>query len=193
VPWLSRASAPRIAWIARHCADAGWQWQEVQAAAEEAGPIDTMDSRRPSGLLAYRLKGAHELYASAKARHLMLTAWEDSRLRERIRHQGWDTAAAIPGQATGTAAAAMTHIRNVLENITAEHATEHHAGTVDLEALTRDEILEHRAFAAKDPQYVSGLLATLGDRDTRRLLTHRLVDQALTLLRLNAPELAPAF
>lgn len=194
VPWLSRASAPRISWIARHCADAGWTWQEVQAAAEEGGPIGAADAHRPSGLLAHRIKGAHRLYASATARQLMFTAWEDSRTREHIRHQGWDTpVAVIPGQQTDTAAAAMAHIRNVLEGTTAEHITEHEAGTVDIEALTRDEVLEHRALAAADPEYVTGMLATLGNHDTRRLLTHRLVDQALTLLRLNARTLTPAF
>ncbi|MEU5490278.1 helix-turn-helix domain-containing protein [Streptomyces sp. NPDC020196] len=196
VPWLSRASAPRIAWIARHCADAGWQWQEVQAAAEERGPIGATDSARPSGLLAYRLKGVHQLYASKTARHAMLTAWEDSRLREHIRHEGWNTPAFIPTQATNTAAAAMEHIRTVLAApapADVEGATEHPAGDVDVEALTRDEVLEHREFAAADPTYVRNLLEGLGDRDTRRLLTHRIVDQALTLLRLNAPANANAF
>ncbi|MFJ9988604.1 winged helix-turn-helix domain-containing protein [Streptomyces globisporus] len=198
VPWLSRASAPRIAWIARHCADAGWQWQEVQAAAEERGPIDDRDSRRPSGLLAYRLKGAHKLYASATARHLMLTAWEDSRLRERIRHQGWDAPAAIPEQRTDTAAAAMDDIQAARQTQAVSAAdlagaTEHHQGDTDIEALTRAEVLEHRKFAAQDPTYVRNLLQALGDRDARRLLTNRLVDQALVLLRLNTTELAPAF
>ncbi|MFD4795924.1 transcriptional regulator [Streptomyces anulatus] len=200
VPWLSRASAPRIAWIARHCADAGWQWQEVQAAAEEQGPIDDMDSRRPSGLLAYRLKGVHELYASTKARHLMLTAWEDSRLRERIRHQGWDGPAAAVDleQHTDTAAAAMDTIRATRQTQTLSAAdlagaTEHHQGDTNIEALSRAEVLEHRQFAADDPTYVRNLLEALGDRDARRLLTNRLVDKALVLLRLNSPELAPAF
>ncbi|MFJ1782476.1 winged helix-turn-helix domain-containing protein [Streptomyces anulatus] len=199
VPWLSRASAPRIAWIARHCADAGWQWQEVQAAAEEAGPIDTMDSRRPSGLLAYRLKGVHQLYASPNARHLMLTAWEDSRLRERIRHQGWDTPAAIPGQrTTDTVAAAMGTIQAARQTQAVSAAdlagaTDHPESDTNIEALSRAEVLEHRQFAAQDPTYVRNLLEALGDRDARRLLTNRLVDQALVLLRLTTTEPAPAF
>ncbi|WP_327335162.1 helix-turn-helix domain-containing protein [Streptomyces anulatus] len=199
VPWLSRASAPRIAWIARHCADAGWQWQEVQAAAEEAGPIDDMDSRRPSGLLAYRLKGVHKLYASEKARHLMLTAWEDSRLRERIRHQGWDGVdAAIPEQHTSTVAAAMDAIRaarhtQALSAADLTGATEHSEGDTNIETLSRAEVLEHRKFAADDPTYVRNLLEALGDRDARRLLTNRLVDKALVLLRLNTTDPAPAF
>ncbi|MFI9194109.1 winged helix-turn-helix domain-containing protein [Streptomyces californicus] len=199
VPWLSRASAPRIAWIARHCADAGWQWQEVQAAAEEAGPIDDRDSRRPSGLLAYRLKGVHELYASPTARHLMLTAWEDSRLRERIRHQGWDgPGAAAAEQYTETAAAAMDTIQAARQTQAVSaadlaEATEHPQGDTNIEALSRAEVLEHRQFAAQDPTYVRNLLEALGNRDARRLLTNRLVDQALVLLRLTTTEPTPAF
>ncbi|MFW3477391.1 hypothetical protein [Streptomyces microflavus] len=200
MPWLSRASAPRIAWIARHCADAGWQWQEVQAAAEEQGPIDDRDSRRPSGLLAYRIKGAHQLYASTTARHLMLTAWEDSRLRERIRHQGWDgtDATAIPEQHTGTVAAAMDAIRaarhtQTLSAADLAGATEHPEGDTNLEALSRAEVLEHRQHAAADPTYARNLLDALGDRDARRLLTSQLVDKALAALRLNTPKPAPAF
>ncbi|MFF9877081.1 transcriptional regulator, partial [Streptomyces californicus] len=194
VPWLSRASAPRIAWIARHCADAGWQWQEVQAAAEEQGPIDARDSRRPSGLLAYRLKGAHKLYASTKARHLMLTAWEDSRLRERIRHQGWDgPGAAAAEQYTDTAAAAMDTIQAARQTQAVSAAdlagaTEHPEGDTNIDALTRAEVLEHRQYAAQDPTYVRNLLEALGNRDARRLLTNRLVDQALVLLRLTTTE-----
>ncbi|MFF6931569.1 helix-turn-helix domain-containing protein [Streptomyces californicus] len=199
VPWLSRASAPRIAWIARHCADAGWQWQEVQAAAEEQGPIDARDSRRPSGLLAYRLKGAHKLYASTKARHLMLTAWEDSRLRERIRHQGWDgPGAAAAEQYTDTAAAAMDTIQAARQTQAVSAAdlagaTEHPEGDTNIDALTRAEVLEHRQYAAQDPTYVRNLLEALGNRDARRLLTNRLVDQALVLLRLTTTEPTPAF
>ncbi|MGW7320011.1 transcriptional regulator, partial [Streptomyces sp. NPDC054865] len=31
IPWLGRASTPRIAWVVRHVADAGWSAAEVQA------------------------------------------------------------------------------------------------------------------------------------------------------------------
>ncbi|MFJ1827393.1 transcriptional regulator [Streptomyces sp. NPDC088178] len=193
VPWLSMASAPRIAWIARHCADAGWTWREVQAAAEENNPIDPADARRPSGLLAYRLKGVHLLYADPAARCLMVTAWEDSRAQEHFRHAGYDQAAS-PITVTDTALEAMRTINAVLQPAPATaDCTEHEEGRLGIETLTRAEVLEHRAFAAADPEYVTTMLLVLGDVDTRRLLTHRLVDQALTLLRLNTPALANAF
>jgi hypothetical protein len=194
VPWLQRASAARISWIARHCADAGWTWQEVQAAAEEHSPIDPAEARRPSGLLAHRLKGVHVLYANPAARRLMVTAWEDSRAQEHFRHAGYDQAAS-PVAVTDTALEAMRTINAVLRPAapSTEDCTEHEAGSLDIETLTRAEVLEHRAFAAADPEYVTTMMLVLGDVDTRRLLTHRIVDQALTLLRLNTPTHANAF
>ncbi|WP_392838647.1 transcriptional regulator [Streptomyces sp. LN500] len=183
VPWLQRASVARVSWIARHCADAGWTWQEVQAAAEEHSPIDPAEARRPSGLLAHRLKGVHVLYAAPAARRLMVTAWEDSRAQEHFRHAGYDQAAG-PVAVTDTALEAMRTIHAVLQPApAAEDCTEHEAGSLNIETLTRAEVLEHRALAADDPEYVITMLPVLGDRDTRRLLTHRIVDQALVAAR----------
>lgn len=183
VPWLQRASVARISWIARHCADAGWTWQEVQAAAEENSPIDPAEARRPSGLLAHRLKGVHLLYAAPAARRLMVTAWEDSRAQEHFRHAGYDQDAS-PVTVTDTALEAMRTIHAALQPAPAtEDCTEHAEGRLDIEALTRAEVLEQRALAAADPEYVTAMLPVLGDIDTRRLLTHRIVDQALVAAR----------
>ncbi|MEU9615889.1 helix-turn-helix domain-containing protein [Streptomyces sp. NPDC048209] len=196
VPWLSRASVPRIAWIARHCADAGWQWQEVQAAAEERGPIGEVGSFRPSGLLAYRLKGVHQLYASQTARHAMLTAWEDSRLREHLRHEGYDQP--TPEADSTTAQAAQQSITDTFHQERANWAAEQDGpmyaeGAVDIHSLTREEVLAQRELAAADPTFVRSFIAELGEQGARQLLTHRIVNQALTLLRLNTPALANAF
>ncbi|MGW1468518.1 helix-turn-helix domain-containing protein [Streptomyces sp. NPDC002308] len=183
VPWLSRASAPRIAWVARHLADAGWSWHEVQAAAEEGGPIDPSDAMRPSGLLAYRIKGRHLLYPDTRSRALMVAAWEDSRAQEKFRHAGWETGpAAVPG--SRVADQAMAHIHVTLQpapddDFNDQDVTVHEAGDVDITTLTREQVLEQRTLAAHDPEYVHSLLAILGENDTRRLLTNRLVDQAL--------------
>lgn len=196
VPWLSRASAPRISWIARHCADAGWTWQEVQAAAEENSPIDPADSRRPSGLLAHRLKGVHRLHASPTARHLMFTAWEDSRAQEKFRRAGFDQPA--PEADSTTALEAQQSIYGTLHQERADWAAEQDGalvaeGAVDIHSLTREEVLAQRELAAADPTFVRSFIAELGEQGARQLLTHRIVDQALTLLRLNTPATANAF
>jgi biotin operon repressor len=195
VPWLSRASAPRIAWITRHLADAGWSWHEVQAVAEEGGPIDPSDAMRPSGLLAHRIKGRHLLYPDARSRALMVAAWEDSRAQEKFRHAGWENSpAVIPG--SRAADQAMAHIHATLQpdlDYDDQDVTVHEAGAVDITTLTREQVLEQRTLAAHDPEYVRSLLAVLGEHDTRRLLTNRIVDQALVLERLTSRTLSPAF
>ncbi|MEU9947021.1 transcriptional regulator [Streptomyces sp. NPDC047939] len=191
VPWLSNASGPRISWIARHCADAGWTWREVQAAAEEHSPIDPADVRRPSGLLARRLKGVHRLYADPASRALMVIAWEDSRAQEHFRHSGYDQPVS-PAAVSRAAEQAMHTIQAVLSQPASGDGTLHAAGAIDITTLTRDEVLEHRANALKDPGYVEAMLITLGENDTRRLLTNRLVDQFLVIAR-NTRTLVPAF
>lgn len=197
VPWLSRASAPRISWIARHCADTGWTWQEVQAAAEENSPIDPADSRRPSGLLAYRLKGVHQLYASPTARHAMVTAWQDSRAQEKFRRAGFDQP--VPEADSATALAAQQAITDTFRQERAASAAEQDGamyaeGPVSIHTLTREEVLEQRELAAADPVFVRSYIAELGEQGARQLLTHRIVNRALTLLRLDAsPALTPAF
>ncbi|MFD7615728.1 winged helix-turn-helix domain-containing protein [Streptomyces sp. NPDC059802] len=190
VPWLQKASTPRVSWITRHCADAGWTWQEVQAAAEEHSPIDPADARRPSGLLAHRIKGAHLLYADPASRRLMVTAWEDSRAQEHFRHAGYDQ----PAQPIASRAAdqAMRSIRTVLSQPAPDDCTFHAAGDLDITTLSREEVLEHRAYAA-DPEYVRAMLTSLGNRDTRRLLTNKLVDQALVRTRHDDFTFTPAF
>ncbi|MFI6653259.1 transcriptional regulator [Streptomyces sp. NPDC050529] len=201
VPWLQKASAPRISWIARHCADAGWTWREVQAAAEEHSPIDPADTRRPSGLLAYRLKGIHRLYAKPEAREQMVLAWQESKAQEHFRHSGYDTAphAALDTDEISDAQAAFgeaARAANTGRPSTASTSDDSDlipAGDFDLHALTPHEIGIHQAYAASDPAYVRSLLNEMGDTATRHLLTSRLVDQALAALRLTTPTLAAAF
>ncbi|MFG3244169.1 winged helix-turn-helix domain-containing protein [Streptomyces sp. NPDC048157] len=204
VPWLQKASTPRVSWIARHCADAGWTWQEVQAAAEEHSPIDPAEARRPSGLLAHRLKGVHLLYANPEARQQMVLAWQESTAQEHFRHSGYDAPAphAAPDDVEVSEAqaafGAAVRAANASGSSHAASANDqaglmYAAGSIDLHALSPHEIGMHRAFAADDPTYVRSLLDTLSDTAVRQLLTSKLVDQALAALRLTTPTPAPAF
>ncbi|MGW1409448.1 transcriptional regulator [Streptomyces sp. NPDC002403] len=199
VPWLQKASAPRISWIARHCADAGWTWREVQAAAEEHSPIDPADTRRPSGLLAHRIKGVHLLYATPGARQQMVLAWQESTAQEHFRHSGYDAPAphAAPDDVEVSEAQAAFGAAMRAANATRTTSTGGNdglipAGEIDLHALSPHEIGMHRAFAADDPTYVRSLLDTLSETAVRQLLTSKLVDQALVALRLTTPTPTPA-
>ncbi|MFG2716198.1 transcriptional regulator [Streptomyces goshikiensis] len=85
IPWLGRASAPRIAWVVRHVADAGWSAAEVQGWLHARGEVDTV--HRASGLLATLLRGAHEIVRTPEARAGMVSDWRDSRSAAARRHQ----------------------------------------------------------------------------------------------------------
>ncbi|MEV7617055.1 transcriptional regulator [Streptomyces sp. NPDC089799] len=85
VPWLGRASIPRIAWVARHVADAGWSASEVQAWLHVRGEADTV--HRASGLLATLLHGAEQVVRTPEARASMVSEWRDSRIAAARRHQ----------------------------------------------------------------------------------------------------------
>jgi DNA-binding transcriptional ArsR family regulator len=199
VPWLSRASVPRIAWIVRHVADAGWTALEVQAAAEQT-PVTADDARRPSGLLAYRLASCHLLYTTPERRRVLVLAWQESRAAEQARHTGYDD---ITTGGRGPASVSVRHLVVEAFRRTRQIA----AGPVDtavgfeidctatpdrldLESLDREFILRVRADATANPRLILTALETgMDERDARRLYTNWLVDQALAAER----ELTPAF
>jgi hypothetical protein len=197
VPWLHGASVPRIAWIVRHVADAGWSAIEVQAAAERI--VSEKEPRRPSGLLAYRLASCHLLYTTAGRRRVLVDDWRDSRVAEKARHAGNDE---LTGVDRRPAAVSVQRIIREAFRRTAQIA----AGPVDdadcftidadnpettaLEDLDRALVLASRAEAAEDPNVILNALAYgMSERDARRLYTNRLVNQALAAQR----TLTPAF
>lgn len=85
IPWLGRASTPRIAWVVRHVADAGWSAAEVQGWLHARGEVATV--HRASGLLATLLRGAHEIVRTPEARAGLVSDWRDSRIAAARRHQ----------------------------------------------------------------------------------------------------------
>ncbi|MFD7031421.1 transcriptional regulator [Streptomyces sp. NPDC059917] len=94
VGWLGRSSTPRIAWIVRHVADAGWSADEVMAWLHARGEADSV--RRPSGLLATLLQGAETLLDTPQKRAMAVEDWRDSRAAGQRRHRGWLPATNAP-------------------------------------------------------------------------------------------------
>ncbi|MEU7038814.1 helix-turn-helix domain-containing protein [Streptomyces sp. NPDC046237] len=94
VPWMGRAAVPRIAWILKEVADAGWTADQVIAF------LDCGDApgivHRPSGFLAGRLKGAVALWPTEEGRERAVQAYRDSRRAEKARHQEWEGAWQAP-------------------------------------------------------------------------------------------------
>jgi hypothetical protein len=199
VPWLKGASIPRIAWIIRHVADAGWTALEVQAAAERL--VSDREPRRPSAVLAYRLASCHLLYTTPERRKVLVQDWQDSRHAEQARHQDADYSA-LNADHTPARVSVRSIVREAIRrtrqiaagpvndadcfDIPVETAPE----PVALEGMDRQTVLEMRAAAEIDPEFICNALATgMSEHDARRLFTNRLVDQALNAQR----TLTPAF
>lgn len=94
VPWMGRASVPRIAWILKEVSDAGWTADQVIAF------LDCGDApgivHRPSGFLAGRLAGAVALWPTEEGRERAVQVYRDSRRAEQARHQEWEGAWQAP-------------------------------------------------------------------------------------------------
>jgi DNA-binding transcriptional ArsR family regulator len=203
VPWLKGASVPRIAWIIRHVADAGWTALEVQAIAEQERPILAAQVRRPSGLLADRLGNLHLLFTTPERRKTAVLAWQESRVQEQARHAdsaGYDDlteGARRPANVTvqqlvreafrRTQEIAAGPVNDAACYVIDTAAT---PDQLDLEALDREFVKQVRADAEADLSLITSALETgMAETDARRLYTNWLVDQALTAER----RLAPAF
>jgi hypothetical protein len=180
VPWLQNASTPRIAWIIRHVADAGWTVTEVHAAAERM--VVDREPRRPSAVLAFRLASCHLLYTTPGRRKTLVEDWRDSRLAEQARHSetvydGYDE-----GPRTVASRRAMDEafaaIRDRLAPAVEEPAD---LAAIALEDLPKAEVTGMRAAAMKDPGLIYSAIELIGETQARRLYTHRLVDQTLAL------------
>ncbi|MFD5513913.1 winged helix-turn-helix domain-containing protein [Streptomyces sp. NPDC127051] len=88
VPWMGRASVPRIAWILREVSGAGWTADEVIALLDCGDAPERV--HRPSGFLAGRLAGAVALWPTADGRARAVQAYRGSRRAEQARHQQWE-------------------------------------------------------------------------------------------------------
>jgi hypothetical protein len=195
VPWLQGASVPRIAWIIRHVADAGWTALEVQAAAEKL-PVPQRGAFRPSGLLASRLASCHLLYTTPERRQVLVEDWQDSRRAAQDRHEDADFQHLGNGPRGIAARRAMDEAFAVIQDrLAASMPAVELAPLSSIEELTREEVIELRLEAMQKPEVVPDMVKALGERDARRLYTSRLVDQALALQAINARNtvLAPAF
>jgi hypothetical protein len=195
VPWLHGASIPRIAWIVRHVADAGWTALEVQAVAEQM-PLSAYGVKRQSGFLAYRIAGAHQLWTTKDRRRTAVEAWQDSRRAEQDRHAEFAPAGPVAGPKSPAARRAMDEAFAAIQARLAPEMPQVELSPLgSIDDLTRQEVIDLRAEADGNPGLVLDMVRALGERDARRLYTNRVVDQALALETIAARRdtLTPAF
>ena len=84
VDWLRACSVPRIAWVVRGVADAGWTVSEVLAWLHMRGQAERV--RRGSGLLAVLLNGAETVLDTPAKRTAAVEQWHDAQ-EARRRHR----------------------------------------------------------------------------------------------------------
>ncbi|MFE7115293.1 transcriptional regulator [Streptomyces sp. NPDC057654] len=177
VPWLHRAAVPRIAWAVRHLADAGWTVTEVLALLSQQAPAERV--YRPSGFLARRLHGAHQLYDTPARRETLVTSWLDSPRTQAERHEEWEGAWQRPRS--------RSVVRLVDQAVAAVRlGTARPLPEQDDGGLTDDQLHVHRhtayqAFLAGDTALVTSAVAFLGRCAAERLYGRSLVDRALRL------------
>ena len=179
VPWLSAAAVPRIAWVARHVADAGWSVTEVMAWLEVSPNSGRI--RRPSAYLAHRLTSADRIWDTDSKRAQGVLAWRESRRSSADRHIEWDGQWAAPRSQY-----ARNQVNRAMVAMNAETVAEggnlHTAETpLLLEDLTRDDIRDMRLAALRDPALVWATIDLSGEAAARRLFTNALVDQLLRI------------
>ncbi|WP_327072003.1 helix-turn-helix domain-containing protein [Kitasatospora sp. NBC_01302] len=188
VPWLSKATVARVAWVTRELSDAGWTVNEVLAWLDLRQEPDRV--RRPSAFLAARLRGALATGDTPAKRKRLVEAWLDNRRATAGRHQEWEGAWAQPRS---------QHVRNLVIRAVSGCALapgEEAGATVHgeddpgmlLKDLTREEVRHLRGLAQHYPDLVMTAIESQGEDYARRLYTNAVVDKLLSF-----QETAPAY
>jgi len=189
IPWLHGASVPRISWVLKDFADAGWSVREVQAVAESI-PMPAYGVKRPSGMLADRLRGKARMTATMRAAYVAM--WEESKAAAKDRHTGYDSLGTGPTSPAARRAMdeAFTAIRDRLaaEMEPAEPLEPEDPEPLTIHDLDKATVLEMRAEATRNPDFILDTIALgMTEQDARQLFTHWLVDQALKQHALTQP------
>ncbi|AKZ60785.1 hypothetical protein SAM23877_p076 (plasmid) [Streptomyces ambofaciens ATCC 23877] len=191
IPWLHGASVPRVSWVLKDFSDAGWTVREVQAVAESI-PMPAHGVRRPSGMLADRLRGKAGMTATMRAGYV--TMWEESRAAAKDRHTGFDDAPVAGPRSLAARRAIDEAFAAIREHLAPGNAPVDES-PLALEDLTKQQVVDMRVDAMKNPSLIFLAIEMRGEVYARRLYTNRLVDQTLALEAINARRdtLAPAF
>lgn len=185
VPWLAGADVRRIAWIARHVADTGWDINEVRALI--ALGSDPYEVRRPAGLLAARLR-SYEMWAAPNRRAALVEGWRDSSAATKDRHQEWSGGSLRAAKSPRAHAELGAAFRQIASRLGAAGTGFEVSGDqdTDLAALDAEFLADQAAEALKDPGLVIALLeGGTPEALARHLYGNRAVDQALHLHTLN--------
>ncbi|MFJ6661592.1 transcriptional regulator [Streptomyces sp. NPDC091377] len=180
VPWLAKAARPRIAWVVREVADAGWTADEVIAFLDCADAPQQV--RRPSGLLAQRLESPLRLWPTAEGRARAVEAYRESRRAEHARHAEWEGSDGPTSQFVArlfreTRARVSRHDQpaRLLYTLTVDDVPPQPP------KLSEDERIDMYAAAQKDPSLVTSIAAAHGETYARYVFGDDVVDLVLRM------------
>jgi DNA-binding transcriptional ArsR family regulator len=197
VEWLRGCSVPRIAWVVREVADAGWTSDDVLAWLEMRGTAERV--RRGSGLLAVLLKNAENVLDTPAKRAAAVEQWhgaEEARRRHRIeqvraereRHEGgWQAPAdaalkkqieAVFGQVNDHARASAARVPESADDVVVSASS-----PLQISDQERDEIrAQARAqLALGITDLITDAIAALGQEQAELLYGEDLVRRARQL------------
>ncbi|MFJ3099063.1 transcriptional regulator [Streptomyces hydrogenans] len=195
VEWLRGCSVPRIAWVVREVADAGWTSDEVLAWLELRGTAERV--RRGSGLLAVLLSAATTVLDTPAKRAGAVEQWhraEEARRRHRIervraareRHDGgWEAPAsrAVRREVEAafdqllTPAPAPVDVEEG-QGLVLDGTEQFELGDEELAPLIT---AMHEELAYGRTDLISAAIETLGAEEAARVLGEGLVRRALQL------------
>ncbi|MFJ8692814.1 transcriptional regulator [Streptomyces roseolilacinus] len=193
IEWLRGCSVPRIAWVAREVADAGWTSDEVLAWLEMRGTAERV--RRGSGLLAVLLSAATTVLDTPAKRTGAVEQWhraEEARRRHRIesvraareRHDGgWEAPAsrAVRREVEAAFDQLLTPAPVDVEEgqgLVLDGTEQFELGDEELAPLIT---AMHEELAYGRTDLVSAAIETLGAEEAARVLGEGLVRRALQL------------
>ncbi|MEU4955670.1 helix-turn-helix domain-containing protein [Streptomyces lavendulae] len=182
VPWMGRAAVPRIAWILKDVADAGWTADQVIAFLDCGDAPGTV--HRPSGFLAGRLAGAVALWPTEEGRERAVQAYRDSRRAEKARHQEWEGQWQAPTSESVRRLVIASIPRQQQPAVdTQGEVLPDQTGIDDLDQEQRTvlRVMARGEFARGETTLVMGAVDTFGRASAERLYGADLVQRALRL------------
>ncbi|MFE3553356.1 hypothetical protein ACFXKW_00505 [Streptomyces sp. NPDC059193] len=203
VTWLRGCSVRRIAWVARHVADAGWSVVDVLAWLYFRGGTAIGHVHRASGLLATLLAGAEAALSTPEKRNSLVEDWRRSQEAMRrhrvpyVRHQreafdgDWQAPSdpavrqhVIDAYATAFRPAGHTSPGGADDGVPQPQYTSIRWEDLDREELAEGRALVERQLLAGDPSTVVNAVHLVGRPTAERLYGADLVHRAEQLTRL---------
>ncbi|WP_186782489.1 helix-turn-helix domain-containing protein [Streptomyces sp. CBG9] len=190
VPWLRGAATPRLAWVLRDVADAGWTVEEIRAWLHHRGTPEG-HVHRPSGLLAALLCQALVVLDTPAKRVQAVDAWraaQHAARRDRVTHTRTHHHAHDADLTGPTSLAAQREVADAFARPTGTLAPDNHLSAQANHADEIDDALRKKCreeaeqlIALGEPDLVVEAVQNLGRAAAETHYGKRLVASALRL------------